>query len=92
MKLLSKSNEELVDVELEGGKAEPLKAHICIGDLSFNSPDVETEITKVDNDLQVSIRIPGLVNFKLLVEPDDVKALKGMMSKDVLKFMMKSFF
>jgi len=46
----------------------------------------------VGNDLETTIRIPGVVNFKLLLEPDDVKAMKGMMGKDVVKFMMKSFF
>lgn len=92
MKLLSKENEELAEVTLSGGKDTPLKAEMTIGDISISSPDIETDITKVDDDLQVAIRIPGLVNFKLLVEPGDVKALKGMMSKDVLKFAMKSFF
>ncbi len=92
MKVLSKENEQLVDVALTGGKDVPLKAHVTMGELSFDSPDVQTAMEKVGDNLETSIRVPGLVNFKLLLEPGDVKALKGMMGKDVLKFVMKSFF
>ena len=92
MKVLSKENEQLVDVALSGGKDAPLKAHVKMGEIEFDSPDVETSMACVGDDLETTIRIPGVVNFKLLLEPADVKALKGMMGKGVVKFMMKSFF
>lgn len=92
MKVLSKENEQLVDVSLQGGKDVPLKATIAIGDTVINSPEVETVMTRVGDCLETAIRVPGAVNFKLMLEPSDIKALKGMMSKDVVKFMMKSFF
>jgi len=92
MKVLSKENEQLIDVALSGGKGVPLKAHVKMGEMEFDSPDVETSMARVGNDLETTIRIPGVANFKLLLEPEDVKAMKGMMGKDIVKFMMKSFF
>ena len=92
MKVLSKDGEQLVDVALNAPKGEPLTAHVEMGGVAFDSPGVETSMERVGDCLQASVRIPGMVNFKLLLEPDDVKAMKSMMSKDVIKFMMKSFF
>jgi hypothetical protein len=92
MKLLTKENEELVNVSLSGGKDELLKAKIQIGALTLNSPGVETKMAKVDSGLQVSIRVPDLANFKIVLETADIKALKSMMNKDVLGFLMKSLF
>lgn len=92
MKVLTKKNEQLASIALAGGKDEPLKATITMGEKVIESPGVETDMTLVDGNLETAIRLPGMVNMKLVLEPADVKALKGMMSKDVIKFMMKSFF
>ena len=92
MKVLTKNNEQLAGIALVGGKDAPLKATITVGDKVIESPEVQTAMTCVDGNLETAIRIPGLVNMKLVLEPEDVKALKGLMSKDVIKFMMKSFF
>lgn len=92
MRLLSKTNEELARVDIVSGKGEPLAAKVTMGDTVINSPEVETRIEKVGDNLVAHVRIPGMVNFSVAVEPSDVGALKGMMSKDVLKFMMSSFF
>ena len=92
MKVLSKENEQLVDVALAGGKNEPIKAQVNIGDMVIDAPDVETTMTRAGDCLETAIRIPGMLNFKLLLEPSDIKAMKSLMSKDVLRFMMKAFF
>ncbi len=92
MKVLTKKNEELAVIALSAEKDAPLKATITMGDKVIESPGVETGMTLVDGNLETAIRVPGMVNMKLVLEPADVKALKGLMSKDVIKFMMKSFF
>ena len=92
MKVLSKKDEQLVDVNLAGGKDAPLTAHVEIGDMSFDSPGVETKMTRVGKNLEATIRISGVANFKVLLEPKDVKALKGMANKDVIGFLLRSAF
>lgn len=92
MKLVSKTNEPLAEVKLTGGKNAPLKAHLEMADLSVDSPGVETAIQKVDSCLKVGIRAPEMVHFKVLLEPNDIKALKGLMNKDLIKFMLKAMF
>lgn len=92
MKLLSKTGEELVGIDIAAGKGEPLKADVTMGDTVIHSPELEVNIEKVGSDLVANVRIPNMVNFSVAVEPKDVGALKSLMSKDVLKFMMSSFF
>jgi len=92
VKLLSKTGEELARVDVQSGKGEPLSAKVTMGDMVIESPEVEMSLEKVGEDLVAHVRIPGMVNFAVAVEPADVGALKGMMSKDVLKFMMGAFF
>ena len=91
MKVLTKDNEQLAGISLQAGKDKPLKATITVGDKVIESPEVQTAMTCVDGNLETAIRIPGMVNMKLVLEPEDVKALKGLMGKDVIKFMMKAF-
>ncbi len=92
MKLESKTGEELASVNLSTSDDKSLSAEVQLGDLRFKSPEVQSKIEKRDGNLVTSMRIPGMVNFNLVLEPSDVKALKGIMSKDALTFMMGAFF
>ena len=91
MKLISKTGEELATVAISAPKGEAIKAQVVMGDYEFTTPGVESSIKNIDGNLDVSMRIPGMVNFRIAVEPKDVKALKGLMNKDAIKFMIKAF-
>ena len=91
MKLISKTGEELATVTIAAPKGEPIKAQVNMGDMSFETPGVESSIKRIDGNLDVSMRVPGMVNFRIAVEPKDVKALKGLMNKDAIKFMIGAF-
>lgn len=92
MQLLSKDNEPLATVTLTGDKGQPLQAQMQVGDTVITSPGIDVSIGKAQDGLEASMRIPGLVNFKIMLEKDDVKALKGLMNKDALGFLMKAMF
>lgn len=92
MKLLTKDRKELADVSLSAPKGKPLVATINACGKTITAPGVELELTKEGTDLVAHVRIPGMVNFNVAVEPGDMSALKGLMSKDVLKFVMSTLF
>ena len=91
MRLQSKQGVDLATVTLfEGNGA--LSAQVALGESKLTTPEVETSIKKVGSDLVAHIRVPGVANFNLVLEPSDIKALKGMMNKDAIGFMMSAFF
>ena len=90
MKLLTVEGEELVDVGLEGGKDQPLKAIIAAGDVRVETTS-EVSMERKDGKLIAHIRVPGKVKFDLALEKKDVKALKGMATGDVIRFMAGCF-
>lgn len=92
MKLESKKGAELASVCLSTTENKAMNAQIALGDIRFKTPEVQSTIEKRGKDLVAAIRVPGMVNFNLVLEPSDVKALKGLMSKDALSFMMGAFF
>lgn len=92
MKLESKTGTELASMQIDAPSKNALQTKIAIGDIVVNAPETQCNIEKRGDNLVAHIRIPGMVNFNMVVEPADVKAMKSLMSKDVLKFMMKAFF
>lgn len=92
MLLLSKESEQLASVTLSGGKGEPMSARVQVGEAVISSPDLDVSIGKAEGGLEVRVRVPGAVNFKVLLEKEDVKALKGLMNKEALGFFMKALF
>lgn len=92
MLLLSKEDEKLAAITLSGGKEQPFCATVQLGQTTLNSPDVDLSIVKGDGGLEARIRVPGVANFKVLLQKEDVKALKGLMNKDALGFFMKAMF
>ena len=90
MKLLSTENEELAIISLQGNKNESsLGAEVNIGEMTFKT-NTEISMERTKEGLIAHIRVPGIVKFSLLVEQQDIKALKGLMNKDVLGFAVKS--
>ena len=92
MKLKTKTGEEIAKVKLNLGTDGLLHATALVGGKEIELPGVETSIAKEDGDLAAHIRVPGMVNLTMAVEAADIKALKGLMNKDALSFLMGAIF
>ena len=90
MKLVSKEGEVLASVAIDARKGQPLSAAIDVAGRTIQAPPVELDMTKEELGLAARVRVPNLVNFKVVLEPADIKSLKGLMNKDALTFMVKS--
>ena len=91
MKLLTKTGEELANVALSMPEKGQLSAHVEAGDISLDSPAIHIGMERADEDLGVQMRIPGLMNCRLILERSDIKTLMGLMSKDVIGFFISAF-
>ncbi len=90
MKLISKDGEVLAGIALEARKGEPVNACIDVVGKTFQAPLTELSIGKEEDGLGVHVRIPGVVNCTLCLEAGDVAALKTLMNKDAIGFMVKA--
>ena len=63
------------------------------GDYRVEGPTVNASIQKDEGGegLVISLALPDLLTFGLVIEKDDVKQLKGLMNKDAVTFMIKAF-
>ena len=91
MKLVSKDGEELATLALSAEKGEPVQATVEMLGKTIELPKTEVAFDKIESGLNVHVRIPGMVNFNIQLDKGDVKSMKGLMSGDALKFIMKSF-
>lgn len=91
MKLVSKDGEELAILALTTEKGEPVQVTAEVLGKTIELPQTEVALDKIEDGLNVHIRIPGMVNFNIQLDKNDVKSMKGLMSGDAIKFFMKSF-
>lgn len=99
VKVLTQDLKELMSLDLavEGSRTADGGA-ICqptttVGRYRIQGPDMGISISKAPDGygLLVSSQLPGLVGMDILIEQDDIKALKSLMNKDAMGFMVKAF-
>lgn len=99
VKVLTQDSKELMSLSLVvEGDREADGGTLCqptttLGGYRIQGPDVGISISKDanGNGLVVSTRLPELIGMDILIEQDDIKALKSLMNKDAMGFMVKAF-
>jgi hypothetical protein len=93
MKVLTVQGEELVDVDLKADKGKPLTSTVTVPLLKVRvTQEMELAMERVDAGLIAHMRIPGAVKFDLLIEPKDISGAKGLVNKDVIRFLIGAMF
>ena len=94
MKLLVNGNQEIASLDISVDSASGLckPAAFACG-YRVEGPEAKMAFVsdKETGGLRLDMELPGVIGAALLVEKEDVKKLKGLMNKDAIKFVIKSF-
>lgn len=89
MKVFTVDGEQLAAIEMkaQGNTLEPI---IKTNGMTINGPAVELSTGKHEDGLLVHVVVPGKAKMDIVMEKADVKALKGLMSRDAIGFFLKA--
>ena len=94
MKVFDNSGGELLEMTAEvDPKSNSVMPTLAVGDVIARGPEMEMRIAKdaESGGLAFDVALPGLTGMRILVGKEDIKQLRGLMNKDVLGFMVRSF-
>ena len=89
MKVFTKDGEQLAAIEMKAD-GNTIQPKITANGMTFFGPEVQLSTGKHEDGLAIHVIIPGKANMDLVMEKADVKALKGLMSREALGFFMKA--
>jgi hypothetical protein len=93
MKILTSTSEELIDIDMQiSGKDKTCKPVLSISNYVIDGPVVQISMQRDQraDGLLINVELPDVIGMRLLIDLNDIKQLKTLINKDVIKFMIKA--